>query len=54
MIFKLVYTYRAIRDIKKLDTRIKERIGKTLLKYEEDLLKYAEQLTDHQLGTYRF
>jgi len=52
--YRLVYTLRAIRDIERLDAKIKRRIGKTLLRYEGDPLKYAETLTDSRLGTYRF
>ena len=54
MKYKLIYTQRAIRDIKRLDFRIKERIGNTLLRYKEAPLKYAEKLTDSDLGSYRF
>ena len=54
MTYKLVYTQRAVKDIEALDPNIKERIGKTLLRYEKDPLKYAEKLTDSTLGTYRF
>jgi len=52
--YRLVYTHRAIKDIERLDAKIKRRIGRTLLRYEEDPLKYAERLTDSRLGTYRF
>jgi len=52
--YTLVYTHRAIKDIRRLDAKIKRRIGKTLLRYEGDPLKYAERLTDSRLGTYRF
>lgn len=54
MKYTLVYTHRAIKDIERLDPKIKRRIGKTLLRYEGDPLKYAERLTDSRLGTYRF
>jgi len=37
-----------------LEPDIKQGIGKFLLRYEEDPLKYAEKLTDSRLGTYRF
>jgi len=37
-----------------LNRRSKKRIGKTLLRYEEDPLKYAERLIEPKLGTYRF
>ena len=54
MKYKLVYTLRAIKDIERLDLRTKERIGKALLRYEEDPLRHAERLTEPKLGTYRF
>ena len=54
MKYKLVYTQRALRDIRKLDQSTKKRIGRRLLRYEEDPLKYAEKLIDSRLGTYRF
>jgi mRNA interferase RelE/StbE len=52
--YKLVYTKRADKDIQRLDSKIKERISRTLLRYHEDPLRYAEKLTDSRLGTYRF
>lgn len=51
---KLVYTKRAVKDIEHFEETIKNRIGKTLLRYAEDPLKYAEKLIDPRLGTYRF
>lgn len=54
MKYELVYPPRAIRDINKLDSAIKKRIGATLLRYKENPLHYAEKLTDSDLGTYRF
>jgi mRNA interferase RelE/StbE len=52
--YRLVYTHRAARDIDALDPPAKQRIGKTLLRYEQDPLKYAEALKQSELGTYRF
>jgi mRNA interferase RelE/StbE len=52
--YRLVYTHRAIKDIQRLEPALKKRIGKTLLRYEEDSLKYAVRLTESKLGTYRF
>jgi len=52
--YALIYTQRAERDIAGLDSKIKERIGKTLLRYKEEPLRYAEKLSDSILGTYRF
>jgi mRNA interferase RelE/StbE len=44
--YKLAYTHRASRDIRKLEENVKKRIGKALKKYEEEPLKYASKLTD--------
>jgi len=52
--YTLIYTQRAERDIAGLDSKVKERIGRTLLRYKEDPFKYAEKLSDPILGTYRF
>jgi len=52
--YKLVYTQRAVKDIRKLEQISKKRIGRALVRYEEDPLKYAEKLIDPRLGTYRF
>jgi mRNA interferase RelE/StbE len=52
--YRLVYTHRAIRDIDALELKVKQRIGKTLLRYESDPLKYAEPLKQSELGSYRF
>jgi mRNA interferase RelE/StbE len=52
--YTLIYTRRAERDIAGLDLKTKERIGKTLLRYREEPLRYAEKLSDPILGTYRF
>jgi mRNA interferase RelE/StbE len=52
--YRLIYTQRAVKDIQKLDSSIKQRIGKTLLRYEEDPVKYAEKLIDSEMGSYRF
>ena len=54
MMFNLVYTQRAVRDIRNLDPTIRPRVDKKLLRYKEDPLKYAEKITDPKLGSYRF
>jgi mRNA interferase RelE/StbE len=54
MSYKLVYTERAIKDIQRLDTKVKTRIGRTLIRYEQDPLRYAKKLSDPELGSYRF
>jgi mRNA interferase RelE/StbE len=52
--YQLIYTQRAERDLAKLDIKTKERIGKTLLRLQEEPLKYAEKLSDPILGSFRF
>ena len=52
--FKLIYTQRSIRDLRKLDDSTKLRIGKALLRFQENPLNYAEKITDPILGSYRF
>lgn len=54
MRYRLVYTQRAVRDIHGLDPDTKQRLGKTLLRYEQDPLRYSEKLTQSALGSYRF
>ena len=54
MRYSLVYTHRAAKDIQGLERTVKDKIGKTLRRYAEDPLRYAEKLTDPRLGTYRF
>ncbi len=54
MKYNLVYTQRAAKDIRKLEAGVKQRIGRTLLRYQQDPLKHAEKLTDFGLGAYRF
>jgi mRNA interferase RelE/StbE len=54
MSYRLVYTPRAIKDIQKLEQRVKSRIGKTLLRFEADPLGHAKALTNTSLGNYRF
>ena len=54
MIYKLAYTRRSEKDIKKLDPSIKNHIGKALLKLQNDPIGHSEKLTDPKIGTYRF
>ena len=54
MKYRLVYTQKAVRDIDRLDSRVKNRIGTTLLRFKDNPLQYAERLTNSALGGYRF
>jgi len=51
MSFRLVYTQRAIKDIQKLDQKVKSRMGKALLRFAADPLGYAKALTNSSLGS---
>ena len=51
MTYRLVYTRRAVKDIEKLALSVRQRIGKTLLRYQRDPVNYAEKLTDPTLGS---
>ena len=52
--YKLLYTKKAVDDLKKLDILTRKRIGKKLLKYTKDPFLYAIKLTDKRIGEYRF
>ena len=54
MKYTLVYTRRAERDIKKLESDTRDRIGKALLRFSEEPLRFAEKISDPILGEYRF
>ena len=54
MKYKLVYTQRAERDIKKLEPKVKDRIGKALLRFREEPFRFSEKLSNPILGEYRF
>jgi mRNA interferase RelE/StbE len=54
MSYNLVYTRKAVKDIQNIDSVVKERIGKTLLRYKEDPLKYARKMINSDHGSYRF
>jgi len=54
VIYRLIYTKRAVRDLKKLDQQSLNRMERALERYVEDPLRYAEMLTNPELGTYRF
>lgn len=54
MTYKLVYTKRAVKDIRRLAPSIKQRLKVSLEKYRDDPLAFAQKLTNSDLGTYRF
>lgn len=54
MVYTLLYTKTAARDIQKLDNVTKKRLKKKLEEYAKDPLNYAKKLADPKLGTYRW
>ena len=54
MNYIIIFTNRAIKDLKKIDKKIKNRIGNKLKIYLENPLKYGKKLTDPKIGTYKF
>ncbi len=54
MAYSLIYTKTAARDIQKLDTVAKRKIGKKLKEYSQSPFVHAKKLTDPKIGTYRF
>jgi mRNA interferase RelE/StbE len=52
--YRLVYTQKAFKDLKNLDPQVRQRIGQSLKRLENDPLKFARKLTDPRIGSYRF
>jgi len=49
MIYNLVYTRRVVKDIQKIEPMVKKRIGDTLLRYQEDPIRYARKMINSDL-----
>ena len=54
MSFKLIYTNKAYKDIKKLDAIVKKRIGKKIEEYSKNPLSSSKRLTNSAIGSYRW
>lgn len=54
MVYKLLYTKSAAKDIQKLDTVVKKRLKGKLETCARNPLIHAKKLTDFSLGTYRW
>ena len=54
MPYQLIYTKRAVKDIRRLDDPVKRRVKIALEKYSETPLQFAQKLTNPDFGTYRF
>ncbi len=54
MAYRLVYTERAARDIRKLDAVARKRLKKALEKLAADPLEHSTRLVSEKIGGYRF
>ena len=54
MKYRLVYTRRAERDIRKFDPSVKRQIGNAIIKLANDPIGSSEKLVEPAIGTYRF
>ena len=52
--YKIVFTNRAIKDLKKMEENVKLRIARKLKEYTKEPLKHARKLIDPKIGGYRF
>lgn len=52
--YKILFTYRAIKDLENIDNKSRIRIAKKLKEYAKEPFKYARKLISPKIGTYRF
>ncbi|MGC9781243.1 MAG: type II toxin-antitoxin system RelE/ParE family toxin [Candidatus Heimdallarchaeota archaeon] len=54
MTYEIVFTKRAVKDLEKLEQKVKDRIIKKLRECKLDPLTHAKKLTNPKLGSFRF
>ena len=54
LMYKVVLTARAIRDIERMDKAIRETIAAKLKQYAQDPIPHARKLSNPATGTWRF
>lgn len=54
MKYQICYTKRAVRDIERLQTATRKRLGEAMLKIEASPHDYLRKMVDSNLGTYRY
>lgn len=52
--YKILYSSKSIRDIKKLDPVTKKKIGKQIERFLKDPLRHAHKITSPKAGQYRW
>ncbi len=54
MTYEIVLTKRAVKDLEKLEERVKRKIIQQLKEYKNDPLTNAKKLINPKLGSYRY
>ena len=54
MNYKVVYSRNALKDVKRLDSVVKRKVGESILRYSKNPLHYAQKLSSSDLGSYRW
>lgn len=54
MAYKIIYSKNTVRDIKKLDPVVKKKIGKAIVRFSQNPLKFARKITSPTAGKYRW
>lgn len=54
MLFNIIFTERAFKDLSKLNNAEKERIKLKLIEYSENPYFFSKKLSASKLGDYRF
>jgi len=52
--YELLYTQRAVKDIKKLDPVVRKHLKQALEKFQQRPFFYAKKLTSLKIGQYRW
>jgi len=54
MDYELIYTARAVKDIKKLDRVVQKKLKRALENFQKAPFSFGEKLISSKLGGYRF
>ncbi len=54
MSYKVVFTYRALKDLKKIDKKTQKRLLLKIKEYSKNPFNYCIKLTSPIIGTYRY
>ena len=54
MSYKIIFSKDAFREIKRLDSVARNRLGKKIKEYSQDPKSYAKRLINPDIGSYRW